>query len=433
MKRKHLNKKGFTFIEVMVVVAIIGIVSSMIYSLLFFGINLFNMTSVDYQLQTEVRMAMSRTNKLVQNSRALFAVTDLGFMDDEWNYIGLNEDQTMIINYKWDPGTQTHIEEVLGGPFEDTTFRIVFDTSSNLVKTNELKMYFETITGDGDVQRYDINAGFEALNALQVVNYGTVSHPAVALAYREEDYTYENYNIIVNITMILDTSGSMDWGLVNPNQNVSSSNPSRISVLRTQAEMLVELFAQNSNSDVDINISLVPFASYAKTPSPFYNIRNSSEKATLLNKIDNLDANGSTNTGDGLRRAYYQLLDKSSDDAATADNDTLIKNYTIILVDGESNTSSMYNTRVCTRYRNDGVTCRTWSWTSHYYDDSGTIGNCDYTSTSTSCTPGQVSGTSQANTYVGLMGDHLSDDEFVTNYIVSFAQDVSVDEIVFIA
>lgn len=432
MKKRHLNKKGFTFVEVIVTISIIGIVSSMIYSLLFFGIDLFNMTTVDYQLQTEVQMAMSRTNDLVQNSRALFAVTSLDYMDDEWSYIGLNEDQTMIVNYKWDPNTQTHISEVLGGPYEDTTFRIVFDSVSSMEKTNEIEMYFETITGAGEVQRYEIDAGFKALNALQVVSYGTESHPAVALAYREENYTYENYNIIVNITMVLDTSGSMGWGLTNQNQSISSSNPSRISVLITQAKMLVELFAQNTNSDVDINISLVPFESYAKNPSSFYDIKNSSEKSSLITKINNLDAEGSTNTGDGLRRAYYKLLEKSSSDAQTANGDTIIKNYTIILVDGDSNTSSMYNTRTCTQYRPNG-NCKTWSWSSHYYDGEDTIENCDFTSQSTSCTPGQVSGTNQANAYVGLMGDHLSDDAFVTNYVVSFAKDVSVSQIVYLA
>lgn len=432
MRRKHLGNKGFTFIEVMVVVAVIGIVTSMIYSLLFFGIDLFNMTNVDYQLQSEVKMTMSKTNDLVQNARALFAVTSLDYKDPEWNYIGLNDDQTMIVNYKWDPSTQTHVEEVLGGPFENTTFRIVFSTVSSMEKTNEIEMYFETITNSGEVQRYEIDAGFKALNALQVVSYGTESHPAVALAYREENYTYENYNLIVNITMVLDTSGSMGWGLVNPNQYVSTSNPSRISVLINQAKMLVELFSQNGNSDVDINISLVPFESYAKTPSTFYDVKNTSEKSTLLNKINALDANGSTNTGDGLRRAYYQLNTKSTNDAATADQDTIIKNYTIILVDGDSNTSSMYNTRVCTAYRPNG-NCRTWSWSSYYYDGTGTINDCDFTSTSTSCTPGEVSGTSHANTYVGLMGDHLSDDDFVTNYVVSFAVDVSEDQIIFLA
>lgn len=432
MRRKHLNNKGFTFIEVMVVITIISIVSAMIYSLLFYGINLFNMTTVDYKLQSEVKLAMGKTNKLVQNSRALFAVTDIEYMDAEWNYIGLNDDKTMIINYKWDPTTQTHVEEVIAGPYPETTFNIVFDTPDNFAKTNSLLMYFETITSNGEIQRYNIDAGFEALNSLQVVNYGTASHPATALAYREEDYTYENYKLVVNITMVLDTSGSMGWGLVNPNGSITTSNPSRISVLKTQAKMLVELFAGNTNRDVTMNMNLVTFESLAKTPTVFYNVKNSTDKTNLLNKINAISANGSTNTGDGLRRAYYSLLDKSTADAATATADTLIKNYTIILVDGDSNTSSMYNTKTCTVYKSNG-TCKTWSWTSYYYDGTGAINDCDFTSTSTTCTPGEVSGTNQANAYVDLMGEHLSDDEFVTNYVVSFATDVSASQIVFLA
>jgi hypothetical protein len=232
--------------------------------------------------------------------------------------------------------------------------------------------------------------------------------------------------------------------LVNPSGRITSSNPSRSSVLIDQSKTIVQQFASNTNGDVSINMSLVPFSTYAPNPSGFYNIKNSSEKTTLLTKIDNLDAGGNTNTGDGLRRAYYELLQKQTSDLASVTSDTLIKNYTIILVDGESNTSSMYNTSTtelvwgCIRYKNNG-SCRTYgyledtTYTSHYYTADGRINNCSYTSTSTSCTPGYVSSSSYANEYVAIEGEYISDPDFTTNYVVAFATDVGAEQITFIA
>lgn len=436
---KGMNKKGFTLLELIVVIAILGMVITTISGLMFYGFNVYTLTSKDFEVQSDVRVAMEKTNKLVRFSSALFAVPDVTYMDPEWNYIGMNAEGTQIINYKWDADSETHVQEVMVGPYDGITFNIGFEKENNLSRDNTLRMYFESFTADGAVKRYDIKSGYEALNSLQVINYGTESNPAGALAYREESYSYENYNLVVNIAMVLDVSGSMGWGLVDPNDDVSSNNPSRISVLRTQSKMIVEKFAQNSNSDVSISLSLVPFSTYAKTPSVFYDVKNSTSKSTLLGKIDALNANGNTNTGDGLRRAYYQLLTKQTSDLESAATDTLIKNYTIILVDGESNHSSMYNTstteRVCTKYKN-GV-CTRWSnqttWEQYYYEENGTINNCTFTSSSNNCTPGYVSSTNAADEYVDLMGENLSDPDFVTNYLVSFATDISTNDIDFIA
>jgi len=436
---RAINKKGFTLLEVIVVLAILGTVMSMISGLLFYGFDVFQLTSKDYQVQSDVRLFMEKTNSLVRYSRALFAVPDVTYLDAEWSYIGLNSDHTMLINYKWDAASSTHIQEVMAGPYEGITFNIGFEKTNNLSKDNTLRMYLESFTADGAVKRYEIKSGYEALNSLQVINYGTLTNPATALAYREEQYSYENFKLVVNIAMVLDVSGSMGSGLVNPNGYISSSNPSRISVLVAQSKLLVAQFAQNTNTDVSINMSLVPFSSYAKTPSIFYDIKNATQKSSLLSKINALSANGNTNTGDGLRRAYYELLDKQTADLASATSDTLVKNYTIILVDGDSNHSSMDNTSttktVCTRYKN-GVCTRTQqqtTWDQFYFDADGTINNCTFTSSNNNCAPGYVYSVSQANEYVGLMGEKLSNPDFVSNYLISFATDVSASQITFIA
>lgn len=446
-QKEKLNKKGFTLVEVLVVLAVIGTVVTMIFSLLFYGFDVFNMTSKEYEVQSNVRLAMQKTNQLVRYSTALFAVPDLSYLDDEWDYIGVSEDETRIVSYVWNPSTSSHDEETMVGPFDGVTFKLGFSKNNSLSTDNTLELYFESYDVDGTSRRFNIQSGYEALNAIQVVDYGTISHPSTALAYRSETHSYENYKIIVNIAMVLDTSGSMDWDLSGNDIQSGSSTLSRIDILQTQANALVDNFALNTNSDVSINISLVPFASYAKTPSVFYDIKNSSQKTSIKTLINNLEASGSTNTGDGLRRAYYQLNTKMNSDLATSSVDTIVKNYTIILVDGDTNTHSMKNTSStstsigCIKWNSKGkctlngeVTTTTWA--QQYYTANATIGNCTFTEKASTCSPGYVKGNdsnSTANGYVSLMGANLNDPNFVSNYVVSFARSVSTSQINFIA
>lgn len=439
-----INKKGFTLLELVVVIAIIGLVITTIFSLLFVGYDVFGLTQNDFQVQSDVRLAMEKTNHLVRYSRAVFAVPDADYKDEEWNYIALNSDHTQIINYRWDSVKKVHVEEVMIGPYPGITFKIGFDKENSMSKDRSLRMYIESYTNNGSTKRYDIQTGYEALNALQVVNYGTEMSPATALAYRNDEYAYENFELIVNISMIVDVSGSMAWGLTNPTGSIHPvTNPSRINVLKEQSKMIVEKFSQNTNDDVKINISLVPFASHANNPRAFLDVKNPTERNTLYNHIDNLVANGATNTGDGLRRGYYQLVNKQTQDLATAGEDTIIKNYTIILVDGDSNYASMYNSQSttqtwgCVRWflfwcREEGYV-NTTTYESHYFEIDGNINVCTFTPTGQGCTPGYVSNVSQSNTYVNLMGQKLNNPNFVTNYIVAFAPDVSASEIVFLS
>lgn len=410
MKRKKhsvLNKKGFTLVEVLVVLAITGMVTTMIFSLLFYGFDVFSMTSKEYELQTNVRMAMQKTDQLVRYSTALFAVPDLEYLDDEWDYIGVSEDGTKIVSYTWNSTSRSHDETILVGPYDGVTFDMGFSKSNTLSTNNTLQLYFDSFDANGSSRRYHIQSGYESLNALQVIDYGTASHPSKALAFRNETHSYENYKVIVNIAMVLDTSGSMDEKITN-----GSKKQSRIKILKTQASAMIENFAQNTNGDVSINISLVPFSTFAPTPSRFYDIKKSSDKSALLSKIDDFYAEGYTNTGDGFRRAFYQLDTKSKADSLVAGVDKIIKNYTITLVDGETNTHSMKNTITNS------------SSTKQYYTDSLTIKNCRFTPTTSSCTPGYVSGNDgnqEANGYVTLMGGKLSPSDFSTNYLISFA------------
>ncbi|MBV1708379.1 MAG: VWA domain-containing protein [Erysipelothrix sp.] len=459
---KRLNNKGFTLLELIIVITIIGLIGGSLTSLFVFGLDVFGMANRDYQIQSDMRMALEQTNKMVRYAKALFAVPGVEYMDDEWNYIGMNEDRTQIINYSWNPSTETHDATPMVGPYDGVTFNIGFYKEDNMEKDNSINVYFEMFHGDGTVKRFNIQTGYEALNSLQVVDYGTALMPANALAYRSDEFHYENYLLKVNITLILDVSGSMNWALNGSTSNVALQNR-RIYILKDKTRGLIESFSQNTNDDVEINIALVPFSTSANSVRVFRNVK--TEKATLLNYVDSICMSGSTlncvggtNTGDGMRRAYYRLMDKTQDqiDDTSESRDVKIKNYNIFLTDGETTYRSVYQFQSGTR---EEEVCIRWTWfwcsqygtqtvpvySTAYYSGDGDISESTSPTTSTPFVAGNGNSTStEDNEYVALIGAMLggalpvnnyneNEQLFVTNYIIGFTAGVSDAAINFIA
>lgn len=442
------NKKGFTLLELIVVIAIIGMVISTIFSLVFVGYDVYGKQSEDYQIQADVRLAMEEINTTVRDSKALFAVPNINYKDAQWNYLGLNADKTKIIDYQWDPVSETHKEKVMVGPYDSVTFEIKFDKLNSMSKDNTLKMYFEAFTNGNTSQRFDVMTGYEALNSLQVVNYGTEATPATALAYRADEFHYENMKIFVNIALVLDTSGSMNRTLSGGSTNTLSSR--RIAILKEKTSLLVEEFATNKNPDVQINMSLVEFNNNANAIRDFRNVK--TQKAALKNDVASMcsgnsqNCNGGTNTGDGLRRAYYALESlKSAQVLAnnSALEEIVIKNYVIQLSDGEYNyytenvdsvTSS--TERVCTvsifgrcyRYEDKTVYYPTYDYylgqadvTSHSRSSIGNNLGVPYTAGS----GGSVD--SSGLEYIQRVSSlGLNNQANYTNYIIGFTSDVSL-------
>lgn len=458
---KRLNRKGFTLLELVVVITIIGLIGASVTSLLLFGLDVYGMANRDFQIQSDMRLALEQTNKMVRFAKALFAVPGVDYLDDEWNYIGLNADRTQIINYQWNPETESHTATPMVGPYPGVTFNIGFYKEDNMQKDNSIKVYFEMFHGDGTVKRFNIQTGYEALNSLQVVDYGTALMPATALAYRSDEFHYENYLLKVNITLILDVSGSMNSALNGNSTSVIANR--RISILKDKTRGLIEAFSQNSNDDVEINIALVPFSTSANSVRVFRNVK--TQKATLLSDVDSLCMSGSTqncvggtNIGDGMRRAYYRLMERTqaqiNDTSET--RDVKIKNYNIILSDGDVTYRTMYQFQSGTRQ--EEVCIRwTWFWCSQYgtqtvpvytaalFSGDGNTSESTSPSTSTPYIAGSGNSTSALdNDYIALIGQMLSgampvqnynenEQLFVTNYVIGFTADVSDAAINFIA
>lgn len=354
------KKRGFTLIELILAIGIGIIVISLTYNILLVGIKGHSIAFKSFENQSEIRYTIETINNALRFATVGFAVTEDDFQPVEvngdveglvkpWNYIGLGPDKKSIVHYKF-VGTEDkkgHYEmEVLAKAFDNLSYNIKF-TKPNNERGNKLIRYILEITNDG--KREIMTTEVEAINALHVIDWGDAKKPAIALAYRTEETPEIKDKAVAAIAMVLDVSGSMNRDMQG--KETINDSKKRISILKnTLTDLNHGLFSILENSEA--YISLIPFSTNANIPhnnyktqiiknsaSDFYNIK---EKDKLINIVNDLVADGGTNTGDGLRRAYYQLKKFNEEKVKkyNLDNCKKIKKYIIVLVDGVTTLSS---------------------------------------------------------------------------------------------
>jgi Mg-chelatase subunit ChlD len=172
------------------------------------------------------------------------------------------------------------------------------------------------------------------------VSYKVTPKPINFYSVAPEDYDKEKY-----IVVVIDTSGSMKWEL-NRNQDAATESASRLGVLKTTLNSSSgNGFINKLEGMGNVNVGMVYYSDSAKLGNDVSDlsntkIRNSKgeiqdfakmsdqgQVSALKNQISTLDAEGGTNIGDGLRRAYW-LLDKVNKD---------VKKYVVLMTDGDPN------------------------------------------------------------------------------------------------
>lgn len=326
------NKKGITLIELVIAMALLGIVIAMSFSMINFGNIVTKKSSDEFDIQSSTRLVTEYTNQIARYSTAAFTIPKSSFkenkLDEDWNYIGVLDGN--IVQYEANPSTGLHTKTVLAEATESVYYEIVFKKAENDYFDKNVSYVIQGFIKDKPIE-YDeygnkighinIVSQTEALNSLQVIHNGTYADPAVAFAYRSDDRS-DPQRPAAYISMVLDMSGSMNNNMQGYDQGWLSDR--RISKLKVSLESLINQFSVSKYSS---NISLVPFSDAANNPHPMYDVTTASGKTTVMNLVSGMSADGATNTGDGIRRAYYQIYN-------SRDPDTISREYIIILVDG---------------------------------------------------------------------------------------------------
>ena len=334
------NRKGITLVELLLAVALISLIIVPVTNFLLLGVKSHAITIDEFNIQSNTRLVSQKINSVIRDASAVFVLhrEDDEMLTQEWNYIMLNEDHTKLLEYHWNDSSKTH--EVI-----------------------------ELVTGIYDV------------NALQVVDRSYLNL-GNALAYRYDSRIGEASNAQAVVSMVLDRSGSMDDNMQG--NSTSTTSAKRITKMKAEAVRLVEALSKNTN----INISIIPFSSTANNPGDMLSANKN--LSSIKSTINALTASGGTNTGDAIRRGYYQI--KNFNEKEENKNRTN-KNFMIILVDGVTTFASVnkVNEIVSTpidqgnNYTIDGYTYGRHSTQYNsiyfYYDAGDTYndGNYDYT------------------------------------------------------
>lgn len=332
-----MRKSGFTIIEILVTIAIMGLIFAVVTNILIFGMKSHESTLDEFDIQANVRLVTLNVNNTVRNASGVYVLSKSypdgsiplsTYFTEGWNYMMMNADSTALVEWYWD-GTQ-HLERTIVDAIPGVTFSVVYD-KHEAPDVNRLLEYTLNINANGGTRQ--IKTELESVNALQVMDrsYGLTAN---ALVYREDPRLTDVAVAQAAVSFVIDSSGSMST-------TDMPGRKSRMAVLKTEANKMITGMGDNEN----IYLSVSPFSYTANNTSGDNrnimleikpNLQTFIGSSGVINR---LTPSGNTNTGDGMRRGFKSI---EAFNNLTVNVDKTTKNFMIILVDGETNRSSVY-------------------------------------------------------------------------------------------
>lgn len=427
MKICYKSRKGFTLVEMIMVISLLTLIITVVFSIFSFTNNAQNMTNIEYDIQSQIRVVSQVINTNVRFTSALFALPEITNISSlkGWNYItttniDANGYGDKVVEYLYDdsdPSNPTWRTNVIVESKANIKYNLNFIKENDYDVDKLIKFTISIKNFETGVER-ELETEVEALNSLQIIDRGSTNNLSKIICYRMDD---RPLSAQAAISMVLDKSGSMNDDL-NGNSTGDDSKR-RINILKTKSENLVDSLSDRDN----IMINIVPFSSSANNPKDYLtNIEGASYTANAYDKflnassdntdlkadINKLSAFGGTNTGDGIRRGYYNLV-THYDYNMNINSDTEIKNYMVILVDG---VSTFYTVK--SKSDRSHVLDNQLKIDSRYLDRGGTVNNA-----------AQVAGNGSsldagAEAYITAIGNKVKNASSIggiTTYVIGFS------------
>lgn len=395
------NRKGVTLLELILALALIGIVIMIGTNIFIFGNTSQKLFVSEADVQANTRLVSEQINNILRFAtkthtipRSSFQYSEDGVRDPITSYIGITKSGHVVIDEPGESGQPRKIQYIAKKQ-EGIDYEIVFDKVLGADgKEMDTVLSFSIVAKrDGKIVN-EIVSKVDVLNSINIEHLGTPSDPAVAIAYSMIDPGSQEWIEMspdAYITLVLDKSGSMAWDM--DGKSTSINNKKRIEILKEKALKMIDRLAA---LDFNIYVSVVPFSDNANNPYDFKNLQEQDELNEVKTIINSLNANGSTNTGDGIRRAYYQLKNKADSliSSSQIDDYSDITQHMMILVDGETNTE--------TRKITDAWWFLWWHITEHITAENGNTNNNVVVGNKRTVAVGDNN-----NDYVNFLGNNL--------------------------
>ena len=356
-------KNGFSLIELVIVIVLVVLVFLSAGNMIDLGLKTINRGFRDYSVQSNLRVSAQTCLSKIRYAKPIYLIPESSFrsdnLDEGWDYFGIEKithngaPAEQIAEYVWDEANDEHIGRIIAPPVRNVTYSLVFSKDSGVYDNNLVNFRFDGYLKDNASNPYMVIDGKSlANNSMHVINYSTPSDKAVAIAYRGKNYSdtggLGGDDYAGHVAILLNCPAAMDYDIEG---RWPAVGPKRIDILKNSAKEMFDTLAAYD----EIRVSLIPFSNSANDPQPFRNTK--LEHDELISRIEALTVGGGRNTGDAIRRAYYQLKDHAPPGNA--------KNYLILVLDGEATFASL-NVKADDYYY-------TLPWTDDFLMDDGNL------------------------------------------------------------
>ena len=181
------NQKGFTLVELLIVVALIGVVIAASFQFLHFGNMIHRRTVAEAEIQASTRLTSEHITQTVRYAtkahtipKSSFQHSNDGVRDANTSYIGITKEGHVVLDEPGTPRKITYIAEKQEGIDYEIKFHRAYDSHGNELS----KIMSFSIVGKRNGQVVtQILSQVEVLNALDIEYLGTSSDPAVAIGF----------------------------------------------------------------------------------------------------------------------------------------------------------------------------------------------------------------------------------------------------------
>lgn len=387
MKKQIRERRGFTLVELLIVLALLGVFLTMGMSIFISSLHSQKNSYTEYDIQNKLRLVAAQLDDTVNEASAIFAMPQDFFeeskMTEGWDYYGISNDGpepgtgTQLLSYVYDAESGTHNKKVLIEAPNGSYFKLLFtqpinETTGEPAGEKFIGFRIE-ILKEGKSEGYVLDTELEGKNSNQVIFRSTTYKPATCIAVKSAGKLGETAQLTF-VHFVLDISGSMQLYNLEGRQR----HPNRIGLLKDATKKIIDDYSKEPN----VFLVFYPFnftanfeetinfdearpngeTYYTYTSHPIYSQKENQigndfgdgiqrtaikDFNSAKSYVDGLVAEGGTNVADALRRVRFKIeLINNQFASAFYKKNVRINHYLIVLMDGNPENLTLFQKQI---------------------------------------------------------------------------------------